>query len=81
MNLTVRFTEDGHMVSKGERVYEILWQWFNAESQQAYSHITTPEAVPEGFAIYKYRNNCDNACMKLNEDRSRQLDRLVKKWT
>jgi len=81
MSPEMKFTEDGHMVESGEKVYEIMWQWINAECQEPYPHPTTAGSVPDGFMIWKHRNACLQACELLKEERRRQLDRLCKKYT
>jgi hypothetical protein len=77
----MKFTEDGHMVAVSEKVYEIMWQWINSEVQEPYPYPTTAGSVPEGFMIWKHRQSCEQACLLLKQERSRQLDRLCKTHT
>lgn len=77
----MRKTEDGHNVFKTERVYEILWNYHNAEVSIAVPSSATPETIPPTVRIWKHRINCERECARLNDQEKARLERLVRKFT
>lgn len=73
----MRKTEDGHYVEEGERVYEVLWQYFNEEYSEAYPHPTTCRDVPIDCPVWKHLDNCRRASTRKNEKYRKQLDNLI----
>lgn len=75
-----RETEDYFVVTFGEKVYEILWVYYNAEISIAEPHETTNGNVPEPWPIWLKKNNCQRECDKLNEENRKTINELIYKF-
>ena len=65
--MTFRITEDFISVTDHEKVYEILWQWMNAEHSEAYVRETSVDRVPKGVNMWKSKFRCEKECYKRNQ--------------
>lgn len=65
--MNFRLTADNILVTDHEKVYEILWQFFNEETSEAYPYPTSVDKVPNGVKMWKSLARCKAECYMRNK--------------
>lgn len=67
----MRPTEDGHIVSNTDQVYEIIYQYINPEVSVPVSNRTEVSKIPQGTKIWVHESNCSHAINKMQKQKTK----------
>lgn len=62
-----RITADNVRVMPGDKVFEIVYRYYNAEISLAEPSGNVCRNVPEKFKVWKHLSNCRMECRRLNQ--------------